>query len=147
MLDYNGRLENLHFLMGTSLHFYKPHDHLTISDVNWCIRTEFTADDIEKIGMTVLRVKQTNTILYKDQYDIDHDADPLCLYACIDYFVGDNVKANRNVVIPKHLSTTPGDANEANENLPLRGIATAVGVFVAVIFTIVMVKIRSKLRE
>ena len=148
MLDYNGRLENLHYLMGTTLHYdYKPHDHLTISDVNWCIRIEFTADDIEILVMNVFRVKQTNTILYKDQYDIDHDADPLCLYACIDYFVDDNVMANRNVEIPNHISTTPGDANEANGKLPLQGIATAVAVLMAVILTIAVVKIRSKLRE
>ena len=141
MLDYNGWLENLHYLMGKSLHYdFKPHDHLSISDVSWCIRTEFPADDIEKLGMAVFRVNQTNTILYKDQYDINHNADPLCLYACIDYFVGHNVKANRNVEIPNHISTTSGDANKANDKFPLQGIATAVAVLVEVIFTIVVVK-------
>ena len=151
MLDYGAQLRNLHFLMGERLDYDKqPQNHVTISDINWCVRTEFTADDIEKLGRAVYKIKQTNTILYKDQYDSDFNGDSHYLYACIDNFVDDKVKVRRMIKIPNHVHTTPTmpgdtkDAKDANGRLSLPGITTAVAVLLAVIFTIVLVKIKSR---
>ena len=122
---------------------YVEQPHVTISDVNWCIRAEFTGDDLERLARTVYRIKQTNTILYKDQYDIDYDADPLCLYTCIDYFVDNAFKVNTNVKIPNHVSKSPGETNDDK----VHGITIAVAVLVVFIFAIVLNKVKSTLRK
>ena len=146
-LDYDNQLGNLYHLMGDGSKRYSKSNHLTISDVNWCIRTEFTADEVERLGRNVYRVKKTNTLLYNDQYDIDTIQDQSRMYTCVDYFVDDAVKVNRHAEIPIYVSKTSVTTEYAAGKPPLPSVGTAVAVLVAVMFAIVLFKMKCKLRE
>ena len=145
--DYSDDLKTLHLLIGNRPKRNKPKNHLTISDVNWCVRTEFTANEIERLGLTVYRVLKTNPILYNDQYETDTFADPHLFYTCIDYFIDDTDKVDG---YPKFLtdeSKSSVNTEDATGNLPLPSVGTAVAVLVAVLFSVVLFKIKYKHRE
>ena len=146
-LDYGDQLGNLYHLTGGGLKQYTNTNHLTISDVNWCIRTEFTANETEILGRNVFRVKKTNTFLSKDQCFIDFSVDPIILYTCIDYFVDDGVKGNKNPKILTKVSKTSVNTEHATSKLPLPAVGTVVAVLVAVMLTIMLLKMIYKRRE
>ena len=147
LIDLGVRDRKLHSLIGDSWKLQQPVNYLTISDVNWCIRTEFIADEIEKLGLSVYRVKQTKTILFKDQYDIDSDADPNCLYTCLDYFLDDVVTENGPTKIPNDIFHISEDPKDATDTLSLSGFAIVGAVFVVVMLGIILFKARSAFRK
>ena len=145
--DYSDDLKTLHLLIGNRLKRKKPKNHLTISDVNWCVRTEFTANEIERLGLTVYRVLKTSIIIYNDQYETDTFTDPNRFYTCIDYFIDDADKVDRYPKIFTDESKSSVYTEDATGKLPLPSVGTAVAVLVAVLFSIVLFKLKYKHRE
>ena len=121
-------------------------NHVAISDINWCIRTEFTGQEMKLIGRPAQRITLTNTILFKDQFDLEIHRGSITLYTCIKYFIDDmeidrgQTKSSTNIVdIREDLSDTTYKTSLLTE----KGFALTVLGFVFLLTGFILIKAKT----
>ena len=126
-------------------------NHVTISDINWCIRTEFTAVDLETIGRHTHHIKLTNTILFKDQFDTEPYRDSNTLYTCISYLVDENEIKHRNSEMMPDIvgigDDAPSDSIETHSIVFDKASNAAVAGFILVLILLTLFKVKSALTK
>ena len=128
------------------------HDFLTISDINWCMRTEFTTDEIEELGFNMYRIKQTNTILFEGQWDYRIYLGSYILCTCITYIVDDTDTDNRYPAIqdiPRIVDDSEDDIAKPSLTFDMndKGLASAIAGFVLFVIGIILFKAKSTFKK
>ena len=137
-------------LMGDDFKLEPKISHMTLSDINWCIRTEFVSVETERPGRNVYSVTQTNKFLFEDQFDIERYPGSFSLYTCISYFVDDTDTENRYPELQNDIPNTVEDSEDADDNHSLtfdKSFAAAVAGLVLVIIGVILYKARSTFRK
>ena len=132
-----------------------PLNYLTLTDINWCVKTELLPSDVENLAPLVFKVKLTGKLLFQDQYDLVDlefhiDVQTFSMSTCANYFVDDTVKEIKSQqTIPDMVQESANDEDDEEASSPDhdKGIAIFSVVTVIAVICIVVFKVRSYARK
>ena len=127
-------------------------NYLTITDIYWCVRTELLPSDVVELGPALVKVKLTETLLFRDQFDLEYHGDikHFSLYTCVNYFVDDSVKETKSQQIIPNIVKESADIQDDEQTSSAthdKGIATISTVIVIVAIFILVFKVKYYVRK
>lgn len=130
-------------LMGKEWTPRLPRPYMTISNVNWCYRTDF--DAVEKVSKYSYRIMPADMIVYQHQVDIEYiktslGSVKLHAYACIDLFV-EHVNVDREQTANRDSKTKIVDTYSMSQNNMVNIIVASA--FGALLLGIILYKVNS----
>ena len=130
-----------------------PKSYLTLTDINWCVRTELLPSDVETLAPLVFKVKLTGKLLFQDQFDlVDLEFQGYIrnfrLSTCASYFVDDTVKEIKpQQTVPSMVQESANIQNDEQASEHDKGIAIFSVVIAIAVICIVVFKVRSYARK
>ena len=145
-LKYEDRItgQKLMPVMEKGWAFLNPGPSITVSEVNWCFRTMFDLNEVERFPFYIT-VKPTDISVARDQYDRQVDT----FYVCIDPFVETTRRNNEDVDDRNAIESdkTPNDTKTSMSDVKEIEYERGFILTVCIIWVIVLLAILYRARQ